>query len=113
MSPGGDRPLSVVFVFAEYSLHNHIIRDYVRARPRDRVAVVKVPLVLRGRGRRDTANRILPRLARRFVVAKAVEFLVLLALTIVPKMLSRGAVFQRLRILALLAREGSKAPSAA
>ncbi len=101
MSRDGHPPLRVVFVFAEYSLHNHIIRDYVRARPADHVALVKVPLVLKGRGRRDTATRILPRLARRFVVAKVLEFLVLLALTVVPKILSRGAIFQRLRILAL------------
>ena len=90
----------VVFVLNEYVLHNHVLTDFVRARPNDGIAVVKVPLVLKGRDRLDTARRVLPRLSRRFAFSKALEFAVLLALVFVPKLLSRGAVFLRLRKIA-------------
>ncbi len=90
----------VVFVLNEYALHNHVLTDFVRARPNDHVAVVKVPLVLKGRDRLDTAQRVLPKLSRRFAFSKALEFAVLLALVFVPKLLSRGAVFLRLRKIA-------------
>lgn len=91
---------SVVFLFTDYSLHNAIVSDYVAARPDDRVAVVKVPLVLKGRSRSDTARRIVPQLSRRFIAGKALEFLVLLTLTLLPKLMRSGAVFRRLRWIA-------------
>jgi len=92
--------VNVVFLMSDYVLHNRVLEDYCRARPGDRVAVVKVPLVLKGKGRAETARRIVPRLSRRFLLGKVLEFLVLLAVTVTPKLLRRGAVFRRLRWIA-------------
>lgn len=92
--------MNVVFLFNEFSLHNHVITDYLRARPQDRVSVVKVPLVLKGKDRLQTASSILPRLPGGFIAAKLSEFVTILALTFMPKLLSRGAVFKRLRWIA-------------
>jgi len=92
--------MRVVFCMSDYVLHNRILSDYVAARPGDSVAVIKVPLVLKGKGRAETARRIVPRLSRRFLLGKVVEFCVLLAITLVPKILRRGAVFRRLRRIA-------------
>ena len=92
--------MRVTFVFNEYALHNHVIRDYVRARPDDVVSVVKVPLVLRGKSRSATASRIVPKLSRRFLWGKLLEGATVLAITAVPKMLSRGAIFERLSAVA-------------
>lgn len=92
--------MRVVYVLAEYGLHNQIVVEHLRARPMDRVSVVKVPLVLRGKGRGATAARIVPKLSRRFLAGKLVEAGILLAVTATPKLLGRGAVFQRLRPIA-------------
>jgi folate-dependent phosphoribosylglycinamide formyltransferase PurN len=92
--------VNVAFVLTDYVLHNRIVADYVAARPGDKVAVVKVPLVLRGKGRIETARRIAPRLSRRFLFGKILEGLVLAAITVVPKVMRRGAVFLRLRTIA-------------
>jgi methionyl-tRNA formyltransferase len=92
--------VNVVFVLSDYVLHNRIVSDYVLARPQDRVSVVKVPLVLKGKGRLETARRIAPQLSRRFLLGKALEALVLAAITVIPKILARGAVFRRLRSIA-------------
>jgi len=92
--------VNVVFVLSDYVLHNRIVSDYVLARPQDRVSIVKVPLVLKGRGRVETARRIAPQLSRRFLLGKVLEALVLAAITFVPKILRRGAVFRRLRSIA-------------
>lgn len=92
--------MRVVYVLAEYSLHNQIVVEHLRARPQDRVSVVKVPLVLRGKSRSETASRIVPKLSRRFLAGKLVEAGILLAVTAMPKLLGRGAVFQRLRTIA-------------
>ena len=92
--------MNVVFLISDYVLHNRIVEDYVAARPGDRVSVVKVPLVLKGKGRAETARRIVPRLSRRFLAGKASEFVVLLAVTVLPKLYRRGAVFRRLRRIA-------------
>ncbi|MFT7463399.1 MAG: methionyl-tRNA formyltransferase [Pseudohongiellaceae bacterium] len=92
--------LSVVFILAEYSLHNHLIVEYLRARPDDKVALVKVPLVLRGKSRRETATRIVPKLSRRFLSGKLIEALAVAVITAVPKVLRRGPEFLRLRTLA-------------
>lgn len=94
--------MRVVFVINEYSLHNHIVSSYVKARPQDKVALVKVPLVVKGRSRAETARKMLPKMAPWFVTAKGIEFLSLFALTFLPKLLPRGAVFQRLRRIASL-----------
>jgi len=94
--------MKVVFLISDYVLHNHIISEYVAARPQDEVAVVKVPLVLKGKGRGSTAKRIVPQLSRRFAWGKALEFLTLTAITWTPKILSRGATFRRLRQTARL-----------
>lgn len=92
--------LRVTFVLSEYSLHNDLVERYLEARPADRVSLVKVPLVLRGRGRRETVARIAPRLSRRFLSAKLGEALMVQAATFSPKLLPRGAVFRRLRWIA-------------
>ena len=92
--------MNVVFVLSDYVLHNRIIADYVAARPQDRVAIVKVPLVLKGRSRVETALRIAPQLSRRFLLGKILEGLVLAAITVLPKVMRRGAVFRRLRTVA-------------
>lgn len=92
--------MNVVFVLSDYVLHNRIVADYLAARPGDRVAIVKVPLVLKGKGRLDTALRIAPQLSRRFLLGKILEGLVLAAITVLPKVMRRGAVFRRLRTLA-------------
>ena len=94
--------MRVVFIMAEYSLHNHIISDYLAARPDDQVALVKVPLVLKGKSRVASAQRIVPQLSRRFLTGKILEFLVLLAITRTPKIMRRGAIFHRLRRIARL-----------
>ena len=92
--------MNVVFLMNEYSLHNHILRSYVRARPEDAVSVVKVPLVVKGKSRVDTGKKILPQLSPRFVVEKLYEFLLLGAITWSPKVLRRGEDFRRLRWIA-------------
>lgn len=92
--------MRVVYVMAEYSLHNHVVVEHLRARPGDTVALVKVPLVLRGKSRGETAARIVPRLSRRFLVGKLVEALALLVITALPKLLRRGPEFLRLRSIA-------------
>jgi methionyl-tRNA formyltransferase len=96
------RGVNVVFLLSDYVLHNRIVSDYLLARPQDRVSVVKVPLVLKGKGRLETARRIAPQLSRRFLLGKVLEALVLAAITVVPKILRRGAVFRRLRSIARL-----------
>ncbi len=92
--------MRVTFILAEYSLHNGIVEQYAAARPGDDLALIKVPLVLRGKGRRETVSRIAPRLSRRFLGAKLVEAVFVAGLTRLPKMLPRGAVFRRLRSIA-------------
>ncbi len=92
--------MNVVFLLSDYVLHNRIVSDYVAARPKDRVAIVKVPLVLKGKGRVETALRIAPQLSRRFLLGKVLEGLVLAAITVLPKVIRRGAVFRRLRTVA-------------
>jgi folate-dependent phosphoribosylglycinamide formyltransferase PurN len=96
--------VNVVFLASDYVLHNRVVSDYVAARPGDRVFLVKVPLVLKGKGRLGTARRIVPRLSRRFLLGKLLEALVLAVVTVLPKVLGRGAVFRRLRRIARLAR---------
>lgn len=94
--------MRVVFILSEYSLHNDILSRYLAARPEDSVAVVKVPLVIKGKSRTATAKSLLPKMSMRFVGAKLLEFLSLFALTLMPKLMQRGAVFQRLRRIAVL-----------
>lgn len=89
--------MKVLFLMSDYVLHNSLLTDYARARPDDDLAVVKIPLVLKGKGRRDTAERILPQLSRRFIAGKLVEYGTLLLVTALPKLVGRGAVFRRLR----------------
>ncbi len=92
--------MNIVFILNEFSLHNHIVERYLAARPGDRISIVKVPLVLKGRGRAETAARVLPKLSRRFVFWKLQEFGALFAITLTPKILRHGAVFRRLRVIA-------------
>ena len=89
--------MRVVFLISDYVLHNQIIDRYVAARPDDEVALVKIPLVLKGKGRGSSAKRIVPSLSRRFALGKLAEYVALTAITWTPKVLSRGAVFRRLR----------------
>jgi len=92
--------MRVVYVLAEYSLHNHIVESHRLARPGDHIAVCKVPLVLRGKSRSETVHRIVPKLSQRFLAGKVVEGLALLAITALPKLMGRGPVFRRLRTIA-------------
>lgn len=87
--------MRVVYVMAEYSLHNQLVEEHLRARPDDELAVVKVPLVLRGKGRRETAERIAPKLSRRFLWGKLLEAAVVLTVTATPKMLLFGLLVGR------------------
>lgn len=88
--------MRVVFLFNEYSLHNHIIEEFIKTRPQDQVAIIKVPLVLRGKGPLETARVIVPKLARRFLIGKLLEAFALVCLTLLPKIIHKGAVFRRL-----------------
>ncbi len=88
--------MNVVFLITDYPLHNFIVDEYVRARPEDDVSICRVRLVLRGKGRAETANRILPRLSKRFLGAKALEGSVVATVAVLPKLLWRGAIFRRL-----------------
>jgi len=92
--------MKVLFIFNEFSLHNHIIEHYLEARPADEVAIVKIPLVLKGKSRKETAGRILPQLSKRFVWNKLQEAAVTTAIALIPKILKRGAIFRRLRLIA-------------
>lgn len=97
-----DSSLRVVFLMTDYALHNALVTDYLAARPQDEVSLVKIPLVLKGKGRRGTAERIVPQLSRRFLGGKIFEFVSLAMITAIPKILARGAVFRRLRRTASL-----------
>jgi len=92
--------VNIVFIFNEYSLHNGIIETYLAARSQDTVSLVKVRMTLKGRSRLETAGKILPQLSRRFLTGKILEGLVLLAVTLIPKLYHRGAIFRRLRQIA-------------
>lgn len=92
--------MNVVFVFNEYALHNHIIESYCAARPADTISIVKVPLVLKGKGRTSTATRILPKLSKRFIWSKFKESVVLATIAFLPKVMGRGAIFRRLSSIA-------------
>lgn len=92
--------MRVTFLISEYSLHNFLIEEYLRARPNDHVSIVKVRLVIKGRSRSETAARILPKLSRRFLSEKLLEALFVLGVTALPKLLPRGAVFRRLSRIA-------------
>lgn len=89
--------MNIVFILSEYSLHNHILSSYLNSRRQDRVAVIKVPLVIKGQSRTETVTRIFPQLSRRFIIGKLLEAIVVLAVTFVPKILRKGAVFIRLQ----------------
>ena len=92
--------MNVTFIFSDYCLHNQIIENYAKVRPQDKISIVKVPLVIRGKGRRKTAEAILPKLPRRFILGKLVEFISLSLITLTPKLLKKGAVFRRLSSMA-------------
>ncbi|MBP9838454.1 MAG: hypothetical protein KBC84_07045 [Proteobacteria bacterium] len=92
--------LKIVFIFAEYSLHNHIIESYIHERPEDQISIIKVPLVLKSKSRVDTASRILPKLSKRFIADKLFEYFIILFVTLLPKFLTKGAVFRRLKRIA-------------
>lgn len=87
--------MRVVFIFNEYALHSQVLATWATSRPRDHVGLVKVPLVLKGKSRGETAKRIVPALSRRFLWGKIVEFLVLLLIVIGKR--GRRGWFQRLR----------------
>ena len=89
--------VKVLFLLSDYVLHNSLLTHYADTRPDDELAVVKIPLVLKGKGRRGTAERILPQLSRRFVLGKLAEYVSLMTITILPKVMGRGAIFRRLR----------------
>lgn len=96
--------MRVLFLLSEYSLHNHIVLDYLVARPADEAAILKVPMVVKGKSRLESAQRILPKASKRFIAAKTWEFFVVFAITVLPKILRRGAVFYRLRRIARMLR---------
>ncbi len=92
--------MRITFLISEYSLHNFLLEELARARPDDHISIVKVRLVIKGRSRAETAARLLPKLSRRFVSEKLLEALFVLGVTVLPKLLPRGAVFRRLRRIA-------------
>ena len=92
--------MRVVYVLAEYSLHNHIVETHRRARPGDHIAICKVPLVLRGKSRSETVQRSVPKLSQRFLLGKVVEGAAMIIITALPKLMGRGPVFRRLRSIA-------------
>lgn len=92
--------MNVVFIFNDFPLHNHIIETYCNERPNDHVSIVKIPLVLRGKSRSETASRILPKLSKRFIWSKFQESLAVALITVLPKILGRGAIFRRLKWIA-------------
>ncbi|MCB0323438.1 MAG: hypothetical protein KDD69_07680 [Bdellovibrionales bacterium] len=92
--------MNVCFILNEYSLHNSVVGHYIAARPMDQVSLIKVKLVLKGKDRVRTASAVLPKLPKRFVAGKFVELLIVLMITVVPKILSRGAIFRRLSRIA-------------
>jgi methionyl-tRNA formyltransferase len=57
-------------------------------------------MTLKGKSRLETAGKILPQLSPRFLTGKILEGLVLLAVTLIPKLYHRGAIFRRLRQIA-------------
>lgn len=55
---------------------------------------------MKGKNRVETASRIFPRLSRRFIWSKVQENLAVTTITFLPKILNRGAVFRRLKLIA-------------
>ena len=92
--------MNITFILNDFSLHNHIVETYCTQHSNHHISLVKVPLVLRGKSRKETASRILPRLSRRFIWNKLQESIVVSLITLAPKLLGRGAVFRRLRRIA-------------
>ena len=92
--------MKVVFLFNEYSLHNHILASTIAARPNDEFVIVKVPLVVKGKSRLDSGKKILPQLSPRFVLEKLYEFVLLTYITWFPKVLPFGETFRRIRWIA-------------
>lgn len=92
--------MKVAFLFNEYSLHNHILEQTIRARPQDEFVIVKIPLVVKGKSRLDSGRKILPKLSLRFILEKFYEFLLLTYITFFPKVLPFGETFRRIRWIA-------------
>lgn len=68
---------NILFIFNDYPLHNHIITYYKESFPSDKLAIIKLPLVLKGKSRTQTAEKILPKLSKRFIWSKFKEFCLL------------------------------------
>jgi methionyl-tRNA formyltransferase len=92
--------MKIVFLFNEYSLHNHIITSTIQALPGHQFVIIKVPMVLKGSNRMESGRKILPQLSARFIFEKIYEFLLLTYITWCPKILPFGAAFRRLRWIA-------------
>lgn len=92
--------MRVLFVLSEYSLHNHLIERYLQSRPHDKIGIIKVPLVIKGKNRAETARKILPKAAKNFIAAKLLEFIAIGIITLIPKIYAAGEVFRRLRSIA-------------
>jgi methionyl-tRNA formyltransferase len=92
--------MKVVFVFNDFPLHNHIIEEYLRRCPRDSAALVKVPLILKGKGRSASAARIFPQLSKRFMLNKLEEHLGVTLLARLPRWLGGPSHFKRLAMIA-------------
>ena len=93
--------MRVLFIFNDFSPHNRIISDYLRARPQDEVSLVKVQMVVKGKSRFASLKNMLSRLSPRFIAGKVAESAAIHTFTWCPKVLRRGAVFKRLRWIAL------------
>lgn len=92
--------MKALFILYDYSLHNHIVEEYQEARPEDSISLMKVGFVLRGKSRAETVFRILPKLSKRFIWERYLEFLVLVLISFFPKLIGRGARFHRLATIA-------------
>ena len=92
--------MKVVYLISDYTLHNHIVSTHVKQRPQDEVSIVKVPLVVKGKGRMGSFKKVWGKLSSIFVLAKFIEFIALTFLSFIPKFINKGFAPQRLRWLA-------------
>ena len=94
--------MNIVFIFNDFSLHNHIIQSYINKNKEHIVSIVRVPLVLKNQNRLETAKKIFPKISYRFILEKLKEYFATKLLTLCPKFLNKGEVFRSLRGIAKL-----------
>ncbi|HMO16613.1 MAG TPA: formyltransferase family protein [Oligoflexia bacterium] len=92
--------MNILFIANDYSLHNHLLESLIRQNPADNITIIKVSLVLKGKGRIDSASRIFPKLSKRYLFQKTFEYLLLSIITYLPKFYFKGEVFRKLSRIA-------------